>query len=136
MKQTLPYRLSLRTVAILLITGLLLPSGLQAKELIAYCMAPTTVPVPMDNSHSCCPETGDADETRTCNGLDACSCHIDPAPPIEDNRVAPAPQDLSLSVPVQAITFLTIESPAVRVTALRSEFGSPPIWLLNRALLN
>lgn len=76
------YQLLAKLVALLLITGMLIPTALQAKQLVNFCMMDMSHHEMMDDSHDCC-SSDQADKQAThkghqeCESAKICACTVD-----------------------------------------------------------
>lgn len=84
MKKFYSYKIFTKTVAILLIAGLVLPSLMQAKQLVDFCMMEMEMShhEMMDDSHDCCiSDQADHEATHKshhdCEGTQICVCAVD-----------------------------------------------------------
>jgi hypothetical protein len=76
------YKIFTKSVAVLLILGLLLPSALQAKQLVDFCMMEMNHHEMMDDSHDCCISDHTKQEAthkahQNCEGAQICACTVD-----------------------------------------------------------
>ena len=81
-KKSKSYKILSKTAAILLIFGLLLPSALQAKQLVDFCMMEMNHHEMMDDSHKCCISDQTKQEAthkdhHDCEGAQICACPVD-----------------------------------------------------------
>lgn len=76
------YKILRKAVAALLVMGILLPSALQAKQLVDFCMMEMNHHEMMDGSHDCCiSDLSDHDAThkdnQDCESAKICACTVD-----------------------------------------------------------
>ena len=81
-KKSKSYKIFSKTAAILLIFGLLLPSVLQAKQLVNFCMMEMNHHEMMDDSHDCCISDQTKQEAthkdhHDCKEAQICACTVD-----------------------------------------------------------
>lgn len=76
------YQLISKFAALLLVFGLLLPTALQAKQLVDFCMMEMNHHEMMDDPHDCC--VSDQTENKAthkghqdCEGTQICACSVD-----------------------------------------------------------
>lgn len=77
-----PYQIFKKAIAVFLVLGILLPSALQAKQLVDFCMMEMSHPEMMDGSHDCCiSDLSDHDAThkghQDCESAKICACTVD-----------------------------------------------------------
>ncbi len=76
------YKILKKAVALVLVMGILLPSALQAKQLLDFCMMEMNHHEMMDGSHDCCiSDLSDHDATHEehdmCESAKICACTVD-----------------------------------------------------------
>jgi hypothetical protein len=83
MNKSKSYKIFTKSAALLLIVGLLLPSALQAKQLVDFCMMEMNHHHEMmDDSHDCCISDQTKQEAthkdhHDCEGAQICACIVD-----------------------------------------------------------
>jgi len=135
------YQVLVRFTALMLVIGVAIPTGLQAKELIDYCLDPVEQSSDMKHDHSCCPsdsdepEPGDATQ-HDCNWSLICACHIDRAPLSDQNWTTP-----NTLFPGSLVTVATL-NPEDHTDSFQfpntqaDTYSTPPLFLLNSTFLN
>ncbi|MDZ7720067.1 MAG: hypothetical protein U5K72_14730 [Balneolaceae bacterium] len=81
-RKSYPYKILTKSAALLLVIGLLLPSALQAKQLVDFCMMEMNHHEMMGDSHDCCiSDRADHEATHKnhhdCEGVQICACSVD-----------------------------------------------------------
>lgn len=125
--------------------GVALPTGLQAKALVDWCMLPGEEQQ-MAADHSCCPTdrsnenrddgTSAPDSRHDCDWNLICTCHIDRAPLSDEQWTLPSVpftdlRDGTTDVPVPQRD----DDPSENLTAALPP-SSTPLYLLNGSFLN
>jgi len=136
MQRSIPYQLTLQAAAFLLMAGVLLPSGIHAKAFVEFCLTNPAASKTMAEDHACCTGTTNRDLAHDCEWQAFCTCHIEPAPLSEQNWTNPTIDNPQHTAAVQSVTALPIELYLSPLAPGVSHLEGPPIWLLNRALLN
>lgn len=132
----------MKAVAVFLIAGLLLPSAVQAKQLVDFCMMEMmSHHEMMDNSHDCClSEAIPHSETQAnhdCDNGTICDCPVDETP-VKEPATAPASDSSAVILSRTGFNFM-VTSPDEFIyedyfaTALEH---SPPLYLQYDTFLN
>lgn len=82
MKNFKSYKIFTKSAVLLLIIGLLLPSALQAKQLVDFCMMEMNHHEMMDDSHDCCisdqmKQEATHKDHHDCESAQICACIVD-----------------------------------------------------------
>lgn len=138
------YRNLIKAVALVLITGLLLPSASQAKHLFDFCMKDmTSHHQMMHDSHGCC-FTNEAShhsdataKNHDCDDAKICECPLDET---SGKREATVPSTASSAIILSQTGYnFMVTSPDEIIYedfyALARQ-DSPPLYLLNDTFLN
>ncbi|MEX2602427.1 MAG: hypothetical protein WD355_12300 [Balneolaceae bacterium] len=155
MVRSVTYRMFVQATALLLLIGVALPTGLHAKALVDFCMAPVAESTGMLPGHSCCPSDSedasnhDLPETmhhpesqespashNHCESAVICTCHFGQSLLKNQNWTTQQQQLDGLLAEITTITpELHADRHAVSV-AIPDLYSTPPIFLLNSAFLN
>lgn len=130
-------------MAVFLLVGMLLPSALQAKHLVDFCMMEMmSHHEMMDDSHDCClPKSSHHSNSETtnhdCENGQICACPINEAP-IKDQATVPSAASSKIILPPKGFNFI-VTSPD---EFIHKEFyalanpDAPPLYLLYDTFLN
>jgi hypothetical protein len=141
------YQYFVRFTALMLVIGVALPTGLQAKELVDYCLDQLEQSSDMKHDHSCCPsESGEAeppDQTESddatqhnCDWQLICACHIDRAPLSDQNWTTP---NTLYSGSLAEVATLNPENHTDSFQFPNTQadtYSTTPLFLLNSTFLN
>lgn len=162
MPKTVTYTLLVRLTALMLLAGVVMPTGLHAKQLIDFCLSgqnehpmsrsadtrssghdcPNAESEPASHQHAASHDTGlhDSDTHRgdsdhqDCEGDLICACNIDHAPLSDQSWLQSSHSNLSGLMTVSMI------SPDRQSRLLSSTttitYTTPPLFLLNSTFLN
>jgi hypothetical protein len=146
-KSSATYRRITKSTAILLLMAFLIPSGLQAKQLVDFCLmefsshtSAHTAAIPFDEmepDHSCCVSNPD-DETASdahshsaCDWGFICACSIGQSQ-LSDEEWIPVSNDteIILAKTGDLTPFITSGESIPAGTQIRIGEHDPPLWLL------
>lgn len=131
-------------MALFLIAGMLLPSTMQAKQLVDFCMMEMEMShhEMMDDSHDCClADEADHDAAQKnhhdCEGTQICACIVDTT--VANNQFRVPVSNSSAVILSQKGFIFTVTSPDEIIYEdyyAAAKQDSPPIYLLNDTFLN
>lgn len=140
--KTTTYRILKKAVALFLLAAMLLPSALQAKQLVDFCMMEMMDHHEMmEDSHDCClseanPHSNDQ-ANHDCENGTICACQIDVAP-VKEPATAPVLGSSAIIFSQTGFNFM-VTSPDEfihkRYYALATP-DEPPLYLLYDTFLN
>ncbi|MEX0639216.1 MAG: hypothetical protein WD094_02055 [Balneolaceae bacterium] len=138
------YRSIRKLTAVLLLLAFLIPTGLQAKNLVEYCMmemsshhsAQTT----SDSDHNCESEPADKQdnhhEHQNCDWGSVCACNVFQSLPLDKDWVPTHKNAAVVHPESETLAFYFTSSQRI-LTDRQPRIGefSPPLWLLYDTLL-
>jgi hypothetical protein len=143
MQKSLTYRLFVRFSALLILIGVLLPSGLHAKILVEFCLTQVQENSKMLPDHSCCESHDDesdqkqnSDHHNHCDWGVICACNISESFLNDEEWVVKSHNDHIRTVGNEfIIPIITDDDPIVHKFDLNIGEYDPPLWLLYDTLL-
>lgn len=143
MHRSITYRLLAKLTAFLLLMGVALPTGLHAKALVDFCLAPVEESSHMLPDHSCCPSETEGEHPESydsthnqCDSDLKCTCHIDEIPLNNQNWVT---SNANYTGILTAFTTISSEDHTDNFhypDFFSDTFSTPPIYLMNSTFLN
>lgn len=129
------YQRLVKTIAVLLLAALFVPTGLHAKQLVDFCK-PSPVEQPMAADHSCCDEpneneNSDAHQDHNCDWAFICACNVSESE-LNDTEWIVTNNDFAVKLSESETLSLHIPSsePIHFDQKLRIGQHKPPLWLL------
>lgn len=139
---SITYHFLTRSLALLLLAGFLLLSGLHAKQFVDFCMTEMSHHGMAANSHEHC-DTKEADKEAKTHGHDSCdwglicACSVDLAPLSEEKAVISSASS-AVILPVSSFDHTFFSSDEIPRHVLQHPIGQhdPPLYLLYDTFLN
>jgi len=146
-KSSVTYQSITKATAFLLLMAFLIPSGLQAKQLVDFCkmefdtsVAATSAAIPFDEmepDHSCCEgknndePASDAHPHSDCDWGFICACSIGQSQ-LSDKEWIPSQKNFEVTLSQQGTLapFFTSATYILADQQIRIGEHSPPLWLL------
>jgi len=132
---TQTYQHFVKTVTVLLLAALFVPTGIHAKQIVDFCK-PTPVEQPMAADHSCCDdsekkESPDSHPHQDCDWGFICACNLGASELIDKEWVV-ANNDLTIKLTESESFSAPIPSiePIHHNQQVRLGQHDPPIWLM------
>ena len=156
MRTPIIYSLMVRAVTLLVLIGMILPTGLHAKQLVDYCFdrdgyaththASVEHHTPDEareaDDHNCCPVENWQTESMAgishedCGWGFICTCHIDLASLSDQNWTVPAKVFVGELDPVELLDPNSGSEAVTEPARIAYTYSTPPIFLLNSTFLN
>lgn len=142
MHKSLTYRLLIRFSAVLILFAVTLPSGLQAKALVDYCLSPVEQNSKMLPDHSCCesqesePVNNSATHHNHCDWGIICACDI-ALYHLSDQSWVVKVQDAAVKLDEHghSVLFISVNEPIDHELQVKIGEHAPPLWLLYDTLI-
>jgi hypothetical protein len=144
MQKSLTYRLVVRFSALLILTGVLLPSGLHAKAFVEFCLIQAQENSVMLPDHSCCESQDDKNDHKPgpdhhnhCDWGVICACNIsesflsDVEWIVKTHETHLRPVENEIIIP-----HITNDDQIVQKYELNIGEHDPPLWLVYDTFLN
>jgi hypothetical protein len=138
---TVTYQRFTNATALLLLIAFLIPAGLQAKQLVDFCMMETHhhVDMPMADDHSCCTEKEtnhqdhkeDSTHSHECESMGICACETGQLILKNTDRTIIS-NEYSVILPQKTYLtpFITSDEPISFNSAHNLSQYKPPLWLM------
>jgi hypothetical protein len=143
MHKSLTYRLFIRFSAVLILFGVLLPVGLQAKSLVEYCLTSVELTSEMLPDHSCCESHENEPDNNTsahhqnhCDWGVICACNISLST-LSDHLWIVKVQDAAIKLDEHSYSalFISVNEPIDHTLQIKVGEHNPPLWLEYDTLL-
>ncbi|PKD42461.1 hypothetical protein [Rhodohalobacter barkolensis] len=138
---TTTYQRFTNATALLLLIAFLIPAGLQAKQLVDFCMMDMGHhnTMEMADDHSCCTEkepvhhdqNDDSSHSHECESLGICACNTS-QPLLKDADWTIVTNEFSVILPKKTYLtpFITSDEPITFSNAHNLSQYKPPLWLM------